>query len=197
MKFQYNLKGIGWAEGFIEINSQRCEFNPSYLTNALGDLLDSLVKLLTYEPNPNKKKFNTVFFDWNEEPNGLEWVLTRLEDEKVSLLIKSYDDIDSKEDEQGAVAVDTICTLSDLLTEIIKEMDSLLTNHGIVGYHETWAAHDFPLSSYLKLKHFLNVKKPFEMEYILGEQKVYGGYYKSDLNFELSLITGNFTSGTE
>ena len=115
----------------------------------------------------------------------------------MSLLIKSYDDIDSKEDEQGAVAVDTICTLSDLLTEIIKEMDSLLTNHGIVGYRETWAAHDFPLSSYLKLKHFLNDKRQFEMEYMLGEQKVYGGYYKSDLNFELSLITGDFTSGTE
>jgi hypothetical protein len=80
MKFQYILNGSGWAEGFIEINSQRCEFNPSYLTNALGDLLDSLVELLTYEPNPKIKKFNTVFFDWNEEPNGLEWVLTRLED---------------------------------------------------------------------------------------------------------------------
>ena len=197
MKFQYNLKGIGWAEGFIEINSQRCEFNPSYLTNALGDLLDSLVELLTHKPNPNKKKFNTVFFDWNEEPNGLEWVLTRLEDEKVSLLIKSYDDIDSKEDEQGAIAVDTICTLSDLLTEIIKEMDSLLTKHGIVGYRETWTAHDFPLSSYLKLKHFLNVNRQFEMEYIPGEQKGYRGYYKSDLNFELSLITGDFTSRTK
>ena len=197
MKFQYILKGNGWAEGFIEINSQRCEFNPSYLTNALGDLLDSLAKLLTFQLNSNKKKFNTVFFDWNEEPNGLEWVLTRLEDEKVSLLIKSYADIDSKKDEQGAVVVNTICTLSDLLTEIIKEMDSLLTKHGIVGYRETWAAHNFPLSSYLKLKRFLNVNRQFEMEYILGEQKGYGGYYKSDLNFELSLITGDFTSGTE
>ncbi|MDP4107136.1 MAG: hypothetical protein Q8935_19550 [Bacillota bacterium] len=197
MKFQYILNGSGWAKGFIEINSQRCEFNPSYLTNALGDLLDSLVELLIYEPNPKKKKFNTVFFDWNEEPNGLEWVLTRLEDEKVSLRIKSYDDIDSKKDEQGAVVVDTVCTLSDLLTEIIKEMDSLLTKHGIVGYPETWAAHDFPLSTYLKLKHFLNLKTQFEVEYIPGEQKGYGGYHKSDLNFELSLLTGDFTSGTE
>lgn len=68
----------------------------------------------------------------------------------MSLLIKSYDDIDSKKDEQGAVVVDTVCTLSDLLTEIIKEIDSLLTKHGIVGYRETWDAHDFPLSSYLK-----------------------------------------------
>lgn len=54
MKFHYILNGSGWAKGFIEINSQRCEFNPSYLTNTLGDLLDSLVELLTYETNPKK-----------------------------------------------------------------------------------------------------------------------------------------------
>ncbi|MBA9029458.1 hypothetical protein [Peribacillus huizhouensis] len=190
MKFQYNLNGSGWAEGFIEVNSQRCEFNPSYLTNALGDLLDSLVELLTYEPNPKKKIFNTVFFDWNEEPTGLEWVLTRLEDEKVSLFIKSFDDIDLKKDEQGTVVINTICTLSELITEITKEVDNLLTKHGIVGYRETWEMHDFPLSSYLKLKHFLNGDTQFQVKYIPGEQKGYGGYHKSDLNFELSLIIG-------
>lgn len=61
MKFQYILNGSGWAKGFIEINSQSCEFNPSYLTNALGDLLDSLVELLIYEPNPKKRNLILYF----------------------------------------------------------------------------------------------------------------------------------------
>ncbi|WP_172463510.1 hypothetical protein [Priestia endophytica] len=48
MKFNYDLSGHGWANGFIEMNSKRFEFRPSYLTDAFGDLLRSLVSLLTH-----------------------------------------------------------------------------------------------------------------------------------------------------
>lgn len=190
MRFQYILSGSGWAEGFIEVNSQRCDFNPSYLTDALGDLLDSFLQILLYEPNPKKNHFNKVSFCWDEEPNGTEWILTRLENEKVSLVIKSFNDIYSKSTEQGSVVINTICNFTDLLSEIIREVDGLLTKHGIAGYKESWLNHEFPLSSFLRLKHFLHLNQQLKVEFIPEELKGYGGFYKSNLTEELSLISG-------
>jgi hypothetical protein len=46
MKFNYCLKGHCWADVLNEIDLKKIQFNPSYLTDALGDLLCSLVSLL-------------------------------------------------------------------------------------------------------------------------------------------------------
>lgn len=35
MKFKYELTGVGWAEGCIEINSPIAHFTASYITDAL------------------------------------------------------------------------------------------------------------------------------------------------------------------
>jgi hypothetical protein len=191
LRFKYILNGSGWAEGFIEVNSQKCEFNPSYLTDALGDLLEGLVEV-TFNTNHKQRHFNTVFFDWDEEPNGLEWMLAPLEDGKVSIKIKSFDDISSKDNEQGIYVLNSVCNLKDLTEEIIKEVDSLIKNHGVVGYKESWVNHEFPLGSFLKLKHYLKENKKIELDYIEGENKGYGGYYKSALSTELTLLTDKF-----
>jgi hypothetical protein len=58
------------ANGFIEVNSKRFEFRPSYLTDAFGDLLRSLVSLLTHE-----EELETLV--WDEEPQGVEWAFVR------------------------------------------------------------------------------------------------------------------------
>lgn len=169
MKFEYKLDGSGWAEGFIELSSQRCYFTPSYLSDALGDLLNALVSLLINEPDSNQ--FNTFSFIWEEEPACLEWLLTREENENVTLIIKKYYDIYSNKKEKGSVLINATCRISDFITEILRETDSLLLYHGIVGYKESWINHEFPLSNYLKLKHYLGSNKQMEVENIINKTK--------------------------
>lgn len=45
MQFKYELIGTGWANGFIELNSQKILFSPSYITDAFGNLLGGLTDL--------------------------------------------------------------------------------------------------------------------------------------------------------
>ncbi|ENQ3106261.1 hypothetical protein ACEOWJ_002271 [Bacillus cereus] len=68
MQFKYELIGTGWANGFIELNSQKISFSPSYITDAFGNLLGGLTDLSNGEER-------VVTFLWEEEPIGLSWRL--------------------------------------------------------------------------------------------------------------------------
>ncbi|WP_421381730.1 hypothetical protein ACOJQI_20885 [Bacillus salacetis] len=187
MKFNYLLRGQGWAEGYIEVNSQRCDFNPSYLTDVLGDLLDGLVYLLiTTAPNRKRSPSFTIIMD--EEPSGLEWEFTLVNEKNMQLLIKAFEDMCSKESDQGEIVIETTCNSNDFLSEVIKELEVLIKKHGIIGYKETWAQHEFPLSSFLRLKHYLKQEQDFEIAYV-GKNKRDWDYYLTDINAELSLLT--------
>ncbi|MEH6892348.1 hypothetical protein V7024_22320, partial [Bacillus sp. JJ864] len=60
---------------------------------------------------------------------------------------------------------------------IIKEAEQILLKYGIVGYHNSWIEHEFPLSSYLQLKHFL-----------ISKEKLSEDCEKRDLKQELQYL---------
>ncbi|NEW04895.1 hypothetical protein GK047_02540 [Paenibacillus sp. SYP-B3998] len=67
MKFVYELTGSGWADGFIEIESNNVRFTASYLTDALDDLLRCLISIIPVcVPYPQNK----TVFEFEEEPDG-------------------------------------------------------------------------------------------------------------------------------
>ncbi|WCN37012.1 hypothetical protein [Aneurinibacillus uraniidurans] len=63
----------------------------------------------------------------------------------------------------------------------------MLKKYGIVGYKSTWYRFDFPLSNFLKLKHYISFKKNCPTR-----ETVEGGYKEittSDLEQEIKMLT--------
>lgn len=185
MQFKYELSGHGWAKGFIELHSQKCEFNPSYLTDAFGDLLQGLLDLINGE--------NRTTFLWDEEPRGLQWTLILHDNHTLSLTITEFMDTFVDLDEQeGKVVVDTTCHFPDFIKMVINEADHLLKKYGIVGYRKSWIEHDFPLSNYLQLKYFIAKGEKFPLQAMAIDKKRGNELITSDLKQELQYLIQNF-----
>ncbi|TFB12916.1 hypothetical protein E3U55_16935 [Filobacillus milosensis] len=181
MKFEYKLSGLGWADGLIEANSQTYNFNISYLSDGLGDFLTALMELNQYCVPEDEVKVQTSC-TWHAEPSGTELIL-KLSDKMLNIKMISYDDIDLKLSKQ--IEIDTSVSYYEFLFIVIERLDFLLKKHGLIGYRDTWYEHDFPISSYLKLKQYLISKSSFHTETFveLGYEME-----KSDINEEMKLL---------
>lgn len=150
MKFVYELSGSGWADGFIEIESNNVCFTASYLTDALDDLLRCLISIIPEcVPYPQNK----TVLEFDEEPAGTEWTFERIAKDTVSVKIVRYEDLALKE--SPVLELDSICPLTDLAKAVLIALDILLEKHGVDGYKKRWVLHDFPMNLYLRLKNFL------------------------------------------
>ncbi len=85
---------------------------------------------------------------------------------KQILTLKSF----NKERQLG-VDIEALCSGIDFVREVIKTMDVLLVKHGLMGYRDTWYNYHFPLTYYLKFKHYLT-----ESKYFTIEEKIEDGY---------------------
>lgn len=186
MKFKYCLESAGWAYGFIEVNSQRVDFSPSYLSDAFGDLLRGLVDLLKGEAR--------AIFLWDEEPRGLKWKLALRDPNTLSLIITEYDDTFRIDQQEGVNVIDTNYNFLEFIREIVKEAEQLLLTHGIVGYQDSWVEHEFPLSSYLQLRYFLETKDKFDIQSVPEDENGNRGYSKSNIKSELQYLTQSINS---
>ena len=180
MKFNYYLKGYGWAKVLIEVDSNKLEFTPSYLTDAFGDLLRSLVSLLIHE-----EEDATVI--WNEEPSEIEWTFIRKNSDELSIKITLYEDTYETGKAKGKVLLDINCLFVDFVKEVTNEADQLLINNGILGYRNIWEMHEFPVSSYLQLKDFLKNGK-VTIENSSDSHPVNYDDEKSNLKKELDIL---------
>lgn len=89
MKFEYALTGAGWADGYIEFNSNTVYFTASYINDALGDMLKAIISLI---PEISSYSVPQAQFEWNEEPGGTVWTISRRED-LLHIEILSYEDL--------------------------------------------------------------------------------------------------------
>ncbi|WP_138751986.1 hypothetical protein [Paenibacillus sinopodophylli] len=101
---------------------------------------------------PNNELKSQTNFEWYEEPVGTTWTLSRVNEDYIHIKIVSYKDIDHKQDQE--TEIDFTCRTIDFVGKVVKILDLLIKTHGIVGFKECWHEHDFPKSSYLKLKNF-------------------------------------------
>jgi len=182
MKFEYELTGLGWADGIIEINNQEHYFGISYLTDGLGDFLNALLQLNKYcLPDDEQKTITSL--EWESEPAGTN-IVFKLIDDNLHIKIIGFEDLSLKLNPE--VKIETTCSYNEFLKAVIKEIDKLIKKYGIVGYRETWYEHDFPLSTFLKLKHYiLNLNRyPIIMiESYLGDE-----LEKTDLQNDIQLL---------
>jgi hypothetical protein len=183
VKFTYELEGIGWASAYIEINNITNYFSVSYLTDALKALLEGIMSLLPECVSQDELK-NHITFEWHAEPGGSLWSITALNKDQLQITIESYEDLDNKLGRK--ITLDEKCNKIEFINCIIEEASNILKQYGFVGYRETWYEHDFPISSYLKLKNYLITGKDFQVEHI--ERYPGNEYSRSELEKELILL---------
>ena len=178
MIFEYTLTGTGWADVKLEVNACECVFSPGYVSEPLVDLVESLLEMIPGFIPKYELKTN-VTFHWDEEPTIVRWNLIRQGSELLKIKVTTYDD----DLPNGKVELNELCNFNAFVTEVVGSLEKLLSKHGIVGYKETWSGRDFPISGYLKLKHYIddgNKKYPI---------KTLNGYETSDLSNEISMLT--------
>ncbi|WP_223701852.1 hypothetical protein [Sutcliffiella deserti] len=144
MEFDYQLSGTGWARGYLKINNKKFNFIASYLTDALNDLLKSLL-IITPKcvPYPQKKSS----FIMEQEPERTVWKFETQDDKNVFITIVNKNE---------AVVFQEQCLLDDLLTVVVKSISKLLKKHGIKGYKKSWVNYEFPLDEYQRLHNYIN-----------------------------------------
>lgn len=160
MKFEYRLSGLGWADGVVEVDSRKCYFTTSYLTDALNDLLKAIISI-----TPSCVPFDELrlesAFQFYAEPSGTEWVLKRVNDDLIFVQIVSFSDIDHKMEPVREMEFEM--PFIDFVGSVVKELDLLIKTHGLVGFRECWYEHDFPLTSFLKLKNYYITQEKYEV----------------------------------
>ncbi|PEL06485.1 hypothetical protein [Bacillus sp. AFS017336] len=180
MKFEYKLRGSGWTNFNIEINTKSFSFDPGYLTDALGGILNAIKKIHPlFDPDGDFKEHGSYYM-WDAEPDILRWNLKYLDNENILINLIYCDD-----EEVETVVLNEECPYDVFLKEVLREVEMILVEHGIVGYKEIWHAHEFPLSTFLELKFYLENKQRFP----LATNKVGNKRGKnSDLKFEIDYI---------
>ncbi|PGZ90923.1 hypothetical protein [Bacillus sp. AFS029533] len=181
MKFEYKLLGAGWANFNIQINSQSFSFSPGYLTDALGGLLNA-IKIIhpVFDTEGDYKEGGSYYF-WDAEPDRLDWNFKYIDNENIHVNLTYFED----DEGDGVVVLNQECPYDVFLKEVLREVELILLEFGIVGYKEMWCENEFPLSTFLELKHYLVNKKRFPIvTNILANKEE----KKSDLKFEIDFI---------
>lgn len=176
IKFEYDLKGYGWANAVLEINDKRVEFEISYLCSPIRDLLVSLLSIIpdyaiTVIADGKKTKDTETRFLWLKEPGGYLWELKLLNDQALKIKIshsRSYygnakDWIEADTDE---VLLDTKCGLNEFLKAVTIGLDNLLKEEGLLGYKQQWERDSwnyFPISELLLLKYYVLNSKGWQL----------------------------------
>jgi hypothetical protein len=185
MKFEYKLTGAGWAECNLNVSGKDYSFSPGYLTDALGELLQSLLDINPFYTEELYVEKGSEFL-WDEEPIRSEWHFHYLGEDKMSLKLTIIDDNCCMEDRVTEIYEEL--SYSKFLELVLNAAEGILKEYGIVGYKNMWLMHEFPLSIFLKLKYYLDHRAKFPTTKETFDET---NWVKSDLHFELSYLSSN------
>lgn len=141
MRFDFNLArdAPGWADPVIEDGDARLEMTASYMTDALGDLLNALIQLVNGRGEAE--------CNWTQEPAGWQWNFVRPNDVEVELEIRFSDDSFQNgwdPESEEAVRFRSRAALSELVGSIADGARRSLDEFGVDGFAAQWNMHPFP-----------------------------------------------------
>ena len=150
--FTYNLVETGRGKGLFKINDQIMEFETTQASNPLRDLLQAMVTIIQ---SPSHL--------WDEKNNAVvEWYCDKC------LLLIDISSPDGKtihlnltytsgpfEEEVATTNASCILPLKSFYLAIIKELDQLIKQKGLLNYTQIWQKDEFPLTFFLILKKYL------------------------------------------
>lgn len=185
MNFNYKITDAGWARCELESSNQQFSFEASYISDALKEFLEAIVRL-NPEENPEFYEDETEC-SWHQEPGLIEWEFTisdiKSTEENLFVTVKQYED-DSRR-HRPFIDVKFSCNYDKFVSSIVTSLESLLTEFGLVGYTEMWDGADFPLAYFLKLKQYTIDKAVFPAVTETSNDRL---KTTTSLDYELKLI---------
>lgn len=140
----YKLTGTGWSECKLSIHGQTCTVTASYLSDALRELIGGVNHILS--------GCNETKFSFDEEPGEYRWLLRRLDDGAVSVLILWFPELwGDAPDADGKAIFEATCQIRAFAQTLSTSLDGLLAEHGLEGYKDKWVEADFPLAEFRAL----------------------------------------------
>jgi hypothetical protein len=148
VSFAYYLVGSGWAECTIALDEQHTTMTASYLSDAFGDLIGAVVRMVEGQPEATAS--------FAEEPGEYRWRFFRKGPDRLLIRILDFPQLwGDRPDEEGKVLFEAECRLRTFAGAVLSESQRLLEKHGREGYLGMWHQHEFPLEKHEKLQQLL------------------------------------------
>ncbi len=136
MWFEFRLTGTGWAEAGIGDDANHATLTASYLSDALGDLLYAVWRVLEGDAEAR--------CSWEDEPGEFRWILRRDKD-RVWLRILEFGDLyQHRPDDAGRLLYETTQDAASFARAIALGASRALAEYGEQGYQQRWARFPFP-----------------------------------------------------
>ncbi len=136
LEFTYRVTGKGWSRARIADEHAWVELTASYLSDALGDLLEAVGWILEGAAEAR--------CSWQEEPGEYRWIFTR-EGSDVRLRILAFaDQMVMQPDDEGQLVFETVQPESVLAATIADGAQAVLAEMGETAYLAEWIDAPFP-----------------------------------------------------
>ena len=163
MDFTYELVGPGWARAEIRDGNQGARLTVSYLSDALGDLLEAVQRLLGGA--------EAAELIWWEEPGEYRWRFETVGEVTV-LTITSTSEVRREENwnddgwdidlaaEGGPDLVEfrAECDVADIANAVVVAARTLIAKDGEAGYLHRWIEHPFPMEKVTAVEALLSAR---------------------------------------
>ena len=138
----YELERAGWASATLVTPTKQIAFVPSYLSDALGDLVRAVISMA--KARLSKPAFVlTKCVEWFGEPTGLDLVFETQQDGSVRLQLVEMPD-ESHRQAGRKVLFDDIIDFDALAMSVYGQAKQILSAHGVERYRQDWKE-EFPL----------------------------------------------------
>lgn len=154
--FDFNLvrRAPGWADPMVELGGTSVEMRASYLTDALGDLLNSMMLLVNGSP--------VAVCEWTQEPGGWRWTFIRRSETQVDVRIAFKPDVFEEHwmpHDLGEVRADSRLELREVVRALAGGARTCLDEFGASGFASQWLEHPFPRLQLEALEKWLDAEE--------------------------------------
>jgi hypothetical protein len=148
LTIDYRLTGSGWADCTIRADDKDCEISASYLSDALGNLVLAAAAVLAGA--------HSISVGFDEEPGEYRWAVVRTDSGAVRVTVLSFQELwGNRPDADGAPLCSWTGHPADFGRAVRDAAEAVLKEHGLAGYKERWAEHDFPSQQLKLLKRYI------------------------------------------
>jgi hypothetical protein len=151
-KFKYKLSETGKAKGYFELGNENLPFEATNASNPMGDLLKAMVSLVQ-EPAHLWGEINATAVEWYSDESI--FILEFSSNDGKALHLSITRNSAPFGEQVPTVTITGTIEMEQFYLTIIKELDEMIKQMGLLNYAQMWQNDEFPLTYFLLLKKYL------------------------------------------